>query len=74
MKVVQHITCTACGELIREFETDIVLLKHDGSEKRLYHTKRSCEQAAQQVVSEDEPEPWSRTHRHLFWDVGEGAA
>lgn len=65
--MVVHITCSTCRERIREFEADIVLLKVDGSEKRFYHTR--CEEAARRFVSEDEPDTWSLTHRHLFWDA-----
>jgi hypothetical protein len=68
MKTVDHITCPACGGRIREFEPDIALRKLDGSELRFFHTEPSCEEAAQRVISEDEPETWSFTHRHLFWD------
>jgi hypothetical protein len=64
--MVDHIGCPACGQRIKELEADICLKQRDGRAMFFYHVR--CEEAAQRFVSENDPETWNLTHRHLFWD------
>jgi hypothetical protein len=69
---VDYIGCPAGGHRIREFQPDICLKKHNGSEMRFYHNR--CAQESQRIIATEGETTWSLTRERVFWDLDGGAA
>jgi hypothetical protein len=64
---VDHLTCPACGQRIREREPDVILKRLDGSDLYFYHVR--CAHVPEELVARDK-EGWSMRFRRVWEEDG----